>query len=41
MRENYGDMAQWVGSASNAVLVVLFAGYVWRLWTHRNPSRED
>jgi membrane protein DedA with SNARE-associated domain len=35
MRENYGEMEQWVASASNAVLVVLAAGYVWRLWTHR------
>jgi len=35
MREHYGDMAEVVGTASNAVLVVLAAGYVWRLWTHR------
>jgi len=41
MRENYGEMEQWVGSASNAVLVVLAAGYLWRLWTHRQPSKED
>jgi membrane protein DedA with SNARE-associated domain len=40
LRENYGDMANWVGSASNAVLVVLFTGYVWRLWTHRNAGQE-
>lgn len=40
LRENYADMADWVGSASNAVLVVLFAGYVWRLWTHRNAGQE-
>ena len=41
MRENYGDVDQWVGSASNAVLVVLAAGYLWRLWTHRPASRKD
>ena len=41
MRQNYGEMEQWVGSASNAVLVVLAAGYLWRLWTHRRPSKED
>jgi membrane protein DedA with SNARE-associated domain len=41
MRENYGEMAHWVGSASNAVLVVLAVGYVWRVWTHRHPSQED
>ena len=40
LRENYGDMADWVGSASNAVLVVLFVGYLWRLWTHRNAGQE-
>ena len=41
MRQNYGEMEQWVGSASNAVLVVLAAGYLWRLWTHRHQSKED
>ena len=41
MRQNYAEMEQWVGSASNAVLVVLAAGYLWRLWTHRRPSKED
>jgi membrane protein DedA with SNARE-associated domain len=41
MRQNYGDMEQVVGTASNAVLVVLAAGYVWRLWTHRRPRQED
>jgi hypothetical protein len=41
MREHYGEMAHWVGSASNAVLVVLAVGYVWRVWTHRHPSQED
>ena len=40
LRENYGDMAEWVGSASNAVLIVLAAGYLWRLWTHRHQGRE-
>ena len=41
MRQNYAEMEQWVGSASNAVLVVLAAGYLWRLWTHRHQSKED
>ena len=40
MRQNYGEMEQWVASASNAVLVVLAAAYVWRLWTHRHPSQD-
>ena len=41
MREHYGEMEHWVGSASNAVLVVLAVGYIWRVWTHRHPSQED
>jgi membrane protein DedA with SNARE-associated domain len=41
MREHYGEVDQWVGSASNAVLVVLGAAYLWRLWTHRHPNPED
>jgi membrane protein DedA with SNARE-associated domain len=41
MRQNYGEVDQWVGSASNAVLVVLGTAYLWRLWTHRHPSKED
>ena len=40
LRENYGDIDQWVGSASNAVLIVLAAGYLWRLWTHRHQGRD-
>lgn len=41
LRENYGELDGFVGPASNAVLVVLAAGYLWRLWTHRNVGRED
>jgi membrane protein DedA with SNARE-associated domain len=41
LRENYGDLDAFVGPASNAVLVVLAVGYLWRLWTHRRPSQED
>jgi len=36
--ENYRDINDWLGPASNAILVVLAAGYVWRLWTHRNVA---
>jgi membrane protein DedA with SNARE-associated domain len=44
--ENYRDINEWLGPASNAILVVLAAGYVWRLWTHRNitpvvPNNSD
>lgn len=41
LRENYGELDGFVGPASNAILVVLAAGYVWRLWTHWNVGRED
>ena len=34
--ENYRDINDWLGPASNAILVVLAAGYIWRLWTHRH-----
>jgi membrane protein DedA with SNARE-associated domain len=34
--ENYRDINDWLGPASNAILVVLAIGYVWRLWTHRH-----
>ena len=30
-----------IGPASNAILVVLVIGYVWRLWTHRHPSDQQ
>lgn len=41
LRENYADIDQWLGPISNAILLVLFAGYVWRLWTHRNVPAID
>ena len=34
--ENYAEINKWLGPASNAVLIVLAMGYVWRLWTHRH-----
>ena len=34
--ENYREINDWLGPASNAILVVLAAGYLWRLWTHRH-----
>jgi len=40
LRENYSEVDQWVGAASNAILVILAVGYVWRLWTHRRQGRE-
>lgn len=34
--ENYDGIDAILGPASNAILVILAAGYVWRVWTHRN-----
>jgi membrane protein DedA with SNARE-associated domain len=34
--ENYARIDDFIGPASNAVLVTLLIGYVWRIWTHRN-----
>ncbi len=34
--ENYSEIDSFLGPASNAILVVLVLGYVWRVWTHRN-----
>ena len=34
--ENYDQIDSLLGPASNAILVTLAAGYVWRVWTHRN-----
>ena len=41
--ENFEDIDALLGPASNAILVVLFAGYVYRVWTHRaiNPAESD
>ena len=38
LQENVADVEQWVGPASNAVIVVLAAGYLWRLWTHEDDE---
>jgi membrane protein DedA with SNARE-associated domain len=34
--ENYARIDDFIGPASNAVLITLLLGYVWRVWTHRN-----
>ena len=39
--ENVGEIERFIGPASNAILVVLFAGYVWRLWTHRVDDTDE
>ena len=36
LQENVTEVERMVGPVSNAVLVVLVGGYLWRLWTHRH-----
>ena len=40
LQNDVAEVERMVGPVSNAVLVVLAAGYVWRLWTHRNQAEE-
>lgn len=42
--ENYERIDEFIGPASNAVLITLAIGYAWRVWTHRNyqpPAETD
>ena len=34
--EKYDRIDDFLGPATNAVMIVLAVGYVWRVWTHRN-----
>jgi membrane protein DedA with SNARE-associated domain len=40
LQENVTQVERMIGPVSNAVLVVLAAGYLWRLLTHRDPSDQ-
>jgi membrane protein DedA with SNARE-associated domain len=39
--ENYRDIDKFLGPASNAILVILAAGYIYRVWTHRHMPIES
>ena len=39
--ENYTDVGKIIGPASNAIIVVLVLGYIYRVWTHRHMPPED
>ena len=41
LQENVAEVGQMIGPASNAILIVLGAGYLWRLWTHRNQRHSE
>ncbi|HVL29576.1 MAG TPA: DedA family protein, partial [Sphingomicrobium sp.] len=41
--ENFAGINAVLGPASNAILITLAVGYLWRVWTHRNyrpPSEK-
>ncbi|MFL6723419.1 MAG: DedA family protein [Sphingomicrobium sp.] len=39
--EKYRDIDKIIGPASNAILLILVAGYIYRVWTHRHMPAED
>lgn len=41
LKENFTQIDGWLGPISNAIMLVLVVGYVWRLWTHRNLPRGN
>ncbi|MEO8547595.1 MAG: DedA family protein, partial [Sphingomicrobium sp.] len=41
LQENVNQVGRMIGPVSNAVLIVLAAAYVWRLWTHRHQGKPD
>jgi membrane protein DedA with SNARE-associated domain len=41
LQENVTEVERMIGPASNAILVVLAIGYLWRLWTHRAPEDAE
>lgn len=39
LRERFAEVDQWLGPASNAILVTLVLGYLWRLITYKPAGR--
>ena len=39
LRENFGEVDKFVGPVSNAVIVTLLLGYLWRVWRYK-PSNK-
>ena len=40
LEENIGEVESFIGPIANAILIVLAAGYVWRLLTHKSERDE-
>ena len=41
LQENVSEVGRMIGPVSNAVLIVLALGYLWRLWTHRHQRHSE
>ncbi len=41
LQENVTEVDRMIGPVSNAILVVLLGGYLWRLWTHRHQKHSE
>jgi len=41
LQNDVSEVERMVGPVSNAVLVVLAVGYLWRLWTHRHQKHSE
>ena len=41
LEENVGEVQTFIGPVANAILVVLAAGYVWRLLTHKTEPDDS
>ncbi|MFC7536838.1 DedA family protein [Sphingomonas sp. GCM10030256] len=40
LRENFTEVDQWLGPVSNAILLTLALGYLWRLWTYKPAEKK-
>ena len=38
LRENFTDVDAYVGPVSNAVIITLVLGYLWRVWRFKPPA---
>lgn len=38
LRENFGEVDSYIGPVSNAIIVTLALGYLWRVWRYKPPA---
>jgi membrane protein DedA with SNARE-associated domain len=41
LQQNVADVDEWLGPVSNAIILVLVVGYLWRLWRFRREDEPD